>query len=42
MNRRLRQFERMSGLEIYALGKDREKWERGFSRYDGCNIHETR
>ena len=33
MNRRLRQFERMSGLEIYALGKDREKWERALMYY---------
>jgi len=33
MNRKLRQFERISGLEIYALGKDREKWERALIYY---------
>ena len=27
MNKRLRQFEKESGLEIYGLGARRDKWE---------------
>jgi hypothetical protein len=27
MNERLRQFERMSHIDVYALGKERERWE---------------
>lgn len=33
MNKRLRQFERESGLEIYGLGARREKWERAMAKY---------
>jgi len=27
MNKRIKQFERDSGLEIYGLGQDRVKWK---------------
>lgn len=27
MNSKLRQFEVMSHIDVYALGKDRERWE---------------
>lgn len=27
MKDKIREFERQSGLEIYGLGKDRDKWE---------------
>lgn len=33
MNKRLRQFERESGLEIFGLGARRDKWERAMAKY---------
>lgn len=32
-NKRLRELERESGLEIYGLGKDRAKWEATIEKY---------
>ena len=33
MNKRLREIEKESGLEIYGLGKDRAKWEAALEKY---------
>ncbi len=33
MNKRLRDFERESGLDIYGLGARRDKWERALAKY---------
>jgi hypothetical protein len=33
MNKRIRQFEKESGIELYGLGKDREKWENALSKF---------
>ena len=33
MNKKLREFERESGLEIYGLGARRDKWEAALEKY---------
>jgi len=33
MNKRLREFERESKLEIFGLGARREKWEAALAKY---------
>jgi hypothetical protein len=33
MNKRLREFERESGLEIFGLGAKRDKWEQAMTKY---------
>ena len=33
MNKRIREFERASGLEIYGLGAKRDKWEKAISKF---------
>jgi hypothetical protein len=33
MNKRLRDFERESGLDIYGLGARRDKWEKALAKY---------
>ena len=33
MNKRLREFEKESGLEIYGLGARRDKWETVLEKY---------
>ena len=33
MNRRLRQFEKESGIEIFSLGRDRAKWKNALNKY---------
>jgi hypothetical protein len=33
MNKRLREFERASKLEIYGLGNDRVKWEAALEKF---------
>ena len=40
MNDQLRKFYRLSGLDIYGLGKDREKWEAAIDRYTEFVIRE--
>ena len=40
MNKRLRQFEKESGIELYALGKDREKWEDTLSKFAELIVQE--
>ena len=41
MNKRLRKFEKQSGLEIYSLGKDREKWEKALITYSQLVIDQV-
>ena len=44
MNKRLREFEKQSKLEIFGLGARRELWERALEKYaelivkECCNI----
>ncbi len=33
MNERIKELERLSGLELYGLGLDRAKWEAALERY---------
>jgi len=33
MNKRLRDFEKESGLDIYGLGARRDKWEKALEKY---------
>lgn len=33
MNEKIRQIEKLSGLELYGLGKDRAKWEAAVERF---------
>lgn len=33
MNKRLREFEKLSGLEIYGLGAKRPQWEAALEKY---------
>ena len=33
MNKKIRQIEKLSGLELYGLGKDRAKWEDAVERF---------
>ena len=33
MNSLLRKFEKQSGLELYSLGLDREKWEKALTKF---------
>lgn len=33
MNKRLREFEKLSGLEIYGLGAKRDRWEAALEKY---------
>jgi hypothetical protein len=33
MNERIRKFERESHIDVYALGKDRDKWEKVLSKF---------
>ncbi len=40
MNKRIRDFERESGLEIYGLGARREKWERALEKYAELIVRE--
>ena len=40
MNKRLRQFEKESGIELYSLGKDREKWEDTLSKFAELIVRE--
>jgi hypothetical protein len=40
MNKQLRELERSSGLEIYGLGKDREKWEACLTKFAELFVQE--
>lgn len=40
MNKKLRQFEKESKLEIYGLGKDRVKWEAAMSKFAELIVRE--
>ena len=40
MNKRIREFERQSGIEIYGLGKDRAKWEASLAKFAELIVRE--
>jgi hypothetical protein len=40
MHDKIREFERLSGLEIYGLGKDRAKWEAVVKKYTELVVRE--
>ena len=40
MKKRIREFERSSGLEIYGLGKDRVKWEAAMEKFAELIVRE--
>ena len=40
MNERIKQFERESHLDVYALGLDRAKWEDVLQRYTEMIVQE--
>lgn len=40
MNPRLREFEKLSGLEIYGLGARREKWEHCMEKFTELIVKE--
>ena len=40
MNERIKQFERESHLDVYALGLDRAKWEAALQRYTELVVQE--
>ena len=42
MNKRLREFERESKLEIYGLGARRDKWEKALEKYAELIVEECR
>jgi hypothetical protein len=40
MNNQLREFERASRLDIYGLGKDRNKWEASLDKFAELIVQE--
>jgi len=40
MNKKLREFERDSGLEIYGLGAKRDKWEHAMEKFAELIVRE--
>ncbi len=40
MNKRLRDFEKESGLDIYGLGARRDKWEKALEKYAELIVRE--
>lgn len=40
MNSKLRELEKLSGLDIYGLGLDRAKWEAAIEKYTELVIKE--
>jgi hypothetical protein len=40
MNKRLRDFEKASGLDIYGLGARRDKWEKALEKYAELIVQE--
>jgi hypothetical protein len=40
MNERIRKFERESHIDVYALGKDRDKWEKVLSKFAELIVRE--
>jgi len=40
MNKRIREIERQSGIEIYGLGKDRAKWEHSLEKFTELIVNE--
>jgi len=40
MNKRLRDFEKASGLDIYGLGARRDKWEKALEKYAELIVRE--
>jgi hypothetical protein len=40
MNKKLREFEKQSGLEIYGLGARRDKWEKALEKYAELIVEE--
>ena len=40
MNNQLREFVRASSLDIYGLGKDRNKWEAALTKYAELIVEE--
>ena len=40
MNNNLRELAKKSGIDVYGLGKDREKWERCLEEFAGLIANE--
>jgi hypothetical protein len=40
MNYKIREFERESGLDVYGLGKNRDKWEAAVEKFADLIINE--
>lgn len=38
---KVREFERLSGIDVYGLGLDREKWEAALQRYTTLVVRES-
>jgi hypothetical protein len=41
MNKQIKEFERASGLEVYGLGANRDKWEAAVERFSGMIVQEV-
>ena len=42
MNEKTREFERASHIDVYALGKDRAKWEQTLDKYTELIVQDIR
>ena len=40
MNEKIRLFERQSGIDVYGLGKDRDKWEHKLEQFAELIVQE--
>ena len=40
MNKLIREFERQSGIELYGLGRDYEKWKHALEKFADCIVDE--
>ena len=40
MNEKIRLFERQSGIDVYGLGKDRDKWEHKLEQFSELIVRE--
>lgn len=38
---KVREFEKLSGIDVYGLGLDREKWEAALQRYTTLVVRES-
>lgn len=41
MSTKIHDFERLSGIELYGLGLDREKWQAALQRYTTLVVQES-